>query len=386
MRRGRSNLFLLLLLVILAVGGLLYFRMKQPGRVVTEHPMPTAMPMVTVVVTAQSIAQGAQITEEMLTTVEIPQTMWLAAYFTDTMAVVGQYAKYPLDAGIVLTTAMVAPTAGETTITGSRWATLIPPGWTAISIPITRLSAAAYGIRDGDRVDVIATMLMVEVDQKYQSILPNSSAAILSAKGRGVLLGGGTVEEPSPTLASSDKIQILTNQVVSGLSISPMGRVEQDPNLNVPLYAVPSERQRPRLVSQMVIKNVQVLRVGTFPLVEEQETGQVGPVAEATPGATPMPTPVPAQTVTERPDIITLIVSPQDAVALTYFLYGGAQLTLTLRNPTDTNVYDTEAATLSYILAQYNIPVPLGLPFALEPRLDQLEQPVLPNDVIVVAP
>ncbi len=392
MRRGRSSLFLLLILVVLLVVGVLYLRLrpKAPAGPI-EVATPTSLPTVSVVIAAQSIVQGAQITADMLTTVEIPQTMWLATYFTDMNLVVGQYAKYPLDPGMFLTTAMVSPTP-PVSLPGSRWATLIPPGMTAVSIPITRLSSAAYGIRAGDRVDVIATMLLVEVDSKFQSIAPNYTASVSPSRSKQVLMGGGTVEEPSGTLITGDKITTLTAQTISGTSLSPAGRVENDPALGVPFYVVPSERQRPRLVSQMVVKNVQVLHVGTFPLTSEQEQTThlplPAPAAGEMPAATttPMPTPVTRATEPEKPDLITLIVSPQDAVALTYFLYSGAQLTLTLRNPADNAQYDTEAATLSYILAQYNIPVPVALPYALEPRIDELIQPILPNDVITVTP
>lgn len=392
MRRGRSSMFLLLILIVLLVVGVLYLRLRPkapsgPAEVAT----PTALPTVSVVIASQSIAQGAQITADMLTTADIPQTMWLATYFTDLNAVVGQYAKYPIEPGMFLTTAMVSSTP-PISLPGSSWATLIPKGMTAISVPVTRLTSAAYGIRDGDRVDVIATMLLVEVDSKFQSILPNTTAAVAPSKGKQVLMGGGTVEEPSGTLVVNDKITLsLTAQTVSGQSLAPFGRVENDPALGVPFYVVPSERQRPRLVSQMVIKNVQVLHVGTFSLTSPQEvtTAPVVPLpageATPTPVASPVPTPV-TESWLEKPDIITLIVSPQDAVALTYFLYSGAQLTFTLRNPADDVQYDTEAATLSYILAQYNIPVPVALPYTFEPRLDKLVQPVLPNDVIIVTP
>ena len=78
----------------------------------------------------------------------------------------------------------------------------------------------------------------------------------------------------------------------------------------------------------------------------------------------------------ELPDIITLIVSPQDAVALTYLMYGGAKFTFTLRAPDDSTRIETEAATLQYILSQYAIPVPAKLPYVMQPRVDTLPDPV----------
>ena len=95
--------------------------------------------------------------------------------------------------------------------------------------------------------------------------------------------------------------------------------------------------------------------------------------------ATPTPMPAP-------PDVITLIVSPQDAVTLNYLIYGGAQLTLALRNPRDTNTAGTEAVTLSYLLDQYSIPIPVKLPYGFQPPVTQLAAPTLRYDSITPQP
>lgn len=86
------------------------------------------------------------------------------------------------------------------------------------------------------------------------------------------------------------------------------------------------------------------------------------------------------QTAQPAPDIITLIVSPQDADTLSYMVYTNAQMMMTLRNPTDQSRLATEAATLQFLLSQYNIPVPAKLPYALQPKIDTLARPALPND------
>ena len=82
------------------------------------------------------------------------------------------------------------------------------------------------------------------------------------------------------------------------------------------------------------------------------------------------------------PDVVTLIVTPQDAVTLNYLIYSGAQLTLVMRNPQDTSVVPTEAVTISYLLDQYNIPIPVKLPYGFQPAVSELTQPVLQNDII----
>jgi hypothetical protein len=40
----------------------------------------------------------------------------------------------------------------------------------------------------------------------------------------------------------------------------------------------------------------------------------------------------------------------------------------------------TEATSLDYLMREYNIPMPLSLPVGLEPRVDELVSPLLPND------
>ena len=97
------------------------------------------------------------------------------------------------------------------------------------------------------------------------------------------------------------------------------------------------------------------MKRGNFPLAENQPAQQ--PAEGEAPAA---------------PDIVTLIVSPQDAIMLTYLTYTQTQIQLTLRNPSDQSRQATEAATLQFLLSQYNIPVPAKLPYAVEPRINVL--------------
>jgi pilus assembly protein CpaB len=236
---------------------------------------------------------------------------------------------------------------------------------TAVSIPITRLSSAAFGIRGGDYVDVIVTMLLVDVDPANQSTLPNYTAGV--------------------TMLGANQEPLLTARITSGGESSRVGRAEQDTTLNLPLYLVPSEAQRPRLVTQMIMQNIQVLYVGTFPLPGESASDQTAAPTSGAPTATPQPANQQQTVSVTRPDIITVMVTPQDAVMLTYLVYSGAEINLTLRNPEDKTLgSQPDAATLEYLLTQYNIPVPKKLPYAVQPRLDTLQQPKLPNDPTAV--
>jgi pilus assembly protein CpaB len=115
----------------------------------------------------------------------------------------------------------------------------------------------------------------------------------------------------------------------------------------------------------MVLQNVAVLKLGTFalpqaPVAPEQTEGETQQVAQQP----------------EIPDVLTLVVSPQDSVTLSYLVYGGAKLTMTLRNIQDESRVATEAATLQFLLSQYNIPVPAKLPYSMQPRIDSLASPL----------
>ena len=122
------------------------------------------------------------------------------------------------------------------------------------------------------------------------------------------------------------------------------------------------------MISQTLLSDARILQVGTF-----EKPAPVQPASQPTP--TPIPGATPAPTVTTNPDIITLIVSPQDAVTLNYLIYSGAQLSLVLRGAGDDQKVQTEAVTLQYLMDQYNIPVPTKLPYGFEPRVDVLKLP-----------
>ena len=386
MRRGRVFIYIALIIVVVITGvGIWWWRSRAPAETTTEPQVTPATLYVEIITAGQNIYPGTAITEEMLNTIQIPQDQLVAGEYTNVADVVGLYAKLAITQGVPIVSSMVSVTPGNVSLPGSTWAPFIPQGLTAVSIPITRLTSVAYGIRDGDYVNIIVTLLLVDVDPAYQSILPNTSGGVIASNGSALLIGSGQGADAATSLAQGELLN-LTAQVVSAGTGGPIGRVEYSDDLEQPFYVVPSEEQRPRLVTQMIMQNIQVLHVGTFPL-----PGEIGSdlLTSPTPGPGATPTPVPAEATTQvtvivRPDIITLMVTNQDAVTLTALIYNGAQITLTLRNPNDQVVgAQPDAATLEYLLTQYDIPVPAKLPYALEPRLDELEPPVLKNDEIV---
>jgi Flp pilus assembly protein CpaB len=305
--------------------------------------------MVDVVVAGQNIPKSAIIDEGMLSTQSLPETSVSANMITDRAQVVGKYAKYQLDQGHFISPADVAESTLEIPQGGSEAARLVPPGMVAISVPMSKLGLVDYGIRDGDHVNLILTALFVDVDPGFQSILPNI----------------GTVIDPNATTAPP---------------AGPVGRTEIDPVLNLPIYVVASEPQRPRPVSQMILQDIQVLHVGKFTLPAEEEAQQAA-AAQPTPAATPAP----GATQVEPPASITLIVSPQDAVTLTYLtnmtVNGSARMTLVLRGVGDETRVQTESATLQFLLSQYGITIPAKLSNALTPATTVLQDPGQPVTV-----
>jgi Flp pilus assembly protein CpaB len=352
MRRGRILIFLLLFFVVLA--GLLYFAYTQYGNVTVQPTQQAAL--TEIYYAAQNIPQGTEITQEMLGTFFIPPENVADVMFTvgEESALVGQTARFSLEQGVVLTSSMVG--TGPVEISGPTWAVQIPSGMVAAAIPTNRLSLVGYGVADGAHVNVNACLLFVDIDPAYQTVLPNYISDM-----RDVWF--------PPDQRPYISIGPLTNELPAR-----QGRTEIDPTFQKPIYAIPSEPQRPRLVCQMVLQDVVVLKLGNF----------VG--AQPAPSTDPNATPSPAQAQQGAPDIVTLMVNPQDSISLNYFVYSGATLSMSLRNPNDTSRFSAESTTLTSLLTQYNISLPSKLPYAMNPRVDVLVPPSLPNDIVTVQP
>jgi pilus assembly protein CpaB len=388
MRKGRIFFFLaLILLVGLVAVAVVYYRFILPTQnTQTEGLEPTpVIDLVDVVVVSQKIQRGSKFDETVLSMIEIPRDVFIEGYYTDIANVVGRQARVDLDANMLLTTSMVVESSDQLSSTGSIAALTIPKGMVAVSIPINRLSSVSYAPQSGDHVNVIASMLLVDLDTDWQSITPNHSAAVLGV-GPGVITGSGD-EEGSTTSSANVELEKITAQIIAAGEASVIGRADFDPLLEQTFYVVPSETQRPRLVSQTLLQDAIVLRVGDFPLngdVTEESTLDDPQVfsEETPPDETNVEDVQAVEPEPELPDLITLIVTPQDAVTLNYLIYTGAQLTLALRSAGDDTRVQTEAATLDFLLTQYNLPVPVKLPYGLEPRVDQILPPQLPNDIV----
>jgi len=358
-KTGRIFILVALLLILLVVAAVVLLR-EQIFPAPTANTEPTQIPatdLVKIAVLAQPVTHGTQLTQDLILFVEYPRaSLTEGLFFTEDQVVnvLDKRAKFDLAQGTPITPALITDLPA-----GSYASYLIPRGMVAVSIPISRLTSVAYALQPGDHVNLIGSILLVDMDAEFQSILPNNSGVILFP---GRPLGEATL----------GTAVIQGGEMVSGMT----GRTVIDTTLNQALYVIPSEAQRPRLISQTLIQDVVVLWVGNFP------------EGELVMGPSTTPTPVPegegegeVETATEspNPDIISLIVTPQDAVTLNYLMLSGAQLNLALRGAGDDQRIPTEAVTLQFLMEQYGIPYPAKLPYGIQPRVDELIYPSLEN-------
>jgi pilus assembly protein CpaB len=246
---------------------------------------------------------------------------------------------------------------------GSLAANEIPAGMTAYSLAVSPETAVASAPQSGDHVMVIACLLISDLDTNYQTQLPNNTTYVIRA-------GFGSTE----------------NGITESMVVAPYapgvgssrGRFEIEGTTNEPIYIVPSEEQRPRLVCQTVLQDVTILNVGMF----EMESDDVVSPTEPTPVVA---TEQAEQTGSNYPGSITLIVSPQDNLILNYLALSGAQLSLALRSAGDQQAFTTDPVTLQYIMDTKNIPAPAKIPYGVAPRVDALVYPSF-NDYILTTP
>ncbi len=374
MRRGRILIVVALILILCVVVGYLVSRMGGGGGGGGAEATPVAPDVGYILIAAQDIPRGAEIVDGALVVAPFPADSIVETMLHDKAQATGFRARLDIVRGLPITENMITKEPGDLLGSGSEAAIAIPRGMTAIAVPITRLSSIAYALRPGDQVDVLASFLLVDLDRDFQSREPNDTLIMLGTEGEN--LTAFVCNE----LKQGDKGPECINPVPP-----PFGKLVTEEVSKQPLYAKPQEPQRPRLVSQRLIDYATVLHVGTFTLEAEEEAAANASVAAAQAGGAPPAQGAQGQQATTgpvivRPDIVTLIVTPQDALALNWAIKSGVDLVLTLRAPGDTSADVTSSVTLQYLIENYDITVPAKQPYGLEPRNDDIIVPALPND------
>jgi Flp pilus assembly protein CpaB len=282
---------------------------SQPGQ-------PGSVDMVEIVVAVQNLPRGIVIPENGVGTQLWPRENLPEAgnyFLADEIGdVVGKIARTDIFRGSPILQRQIVDNLYEIARSGSDAAAIMNAlpqdrSWVAVSIPLdpSGVGQVAYGIQDGDYVDVILSFLYVDVDPTFQTRLPNNISLItriVTAEGgdQGLTIGAPRQGRIEPSTLTPD-----------GMLLSP---------------SEPS--QRPRLVTQRTVTDAFVVHVGYFPqggqfigatpTPEEIATAEPPPPGTETQQQQQQQQPTAQPTATAyAPLIITLAVTPQDALVLT---------------------------------------------------------------------
>lgn len=316
----------------------------------TPEPTMTPVVFVDLVIAVQELPRGIIIPENALAIRPWRQDAVPVNAVTNIEDVVGKRARTDIFREQPILTNLLVDDLTEIARVGSDAAAVLPPGLVAVALPIDRLTSVAYAPQDGDRVDLIISLLYVDIDEAFQSINPNRITLFR---------------------ITDDGIELL-----EGIE----GRV--DSTQLGPVIVGPSERARPRLVTQRTIQDAFVVHVGNFPpngrFIGVPPTPTPVPVEaeDGEQGTPPPPTPTPP-----RPDIITLGITPQEAVVLTWLIEARVPVTLALRSAQDTSRTNTTEVTLDYLMSQYGITLPGKRPYQIEPAIRSIRQIIAQQEI-----
>lgn len=324
----------------------------EPAATITPTQEP--IELATIVVAVQNLRRGQEIPPDAVDLRDWPVDSVPRNAITNLETIIGQRARTDIFVEQPILTSMVIPNLTDLASAGSDLAASIPDNFRAIAVPMDRLTSVAYGIQPGDRVDIIVSMLFVEIDEEFQAILPNNVDLV-------------RIDEEG-----IDRIDDLDGRVETRTFPTATGGT-------VTFQAVisPSEEARPRLTTQMTVQDAQVMWVGDLPadgvifgepatptpVVLDEAEQQQAQQAAATPTS-----------ISTRPDIVVLAISPQDAVAITYMIEARIPITFALRSATDTSQVPTNPVTLSYLLNEFNIVLPERLEYSIQPAIRSIRQ------------
>jgi Flp pilus assembly protein CpaB len=332
-----------IVLAILAVAGVAVVLLNQGGGIISPPPpsepaegapTPEVIPTVEVIVARQPVARGGEFPPGSLGRITYPETQRPPNAITNEAETIGQIAKIEIAPGQIILRDYLRPkTAGPS----GEAAFETPAGHVLVAFPIDRQSSVAYAVQTGDFVDVLMTVSFVDLDPEFQTVLPNKFSFITTEP---IIIG----EEVVGTQISIDPSKATDE-----------GRLSIE-NEDFPGFEFPAEAQRPRRVAQLTVQKAKVVKVGSW-LPEPTPA----PIEEGAPPPTPA-----------APDIVSLAVTPQDALVLLWARQTKARMELALRAAGDENAdHSTEAVTLQYMLTRFSIAVPPRLEFAI----DKSEEP-----------
>jgi len=275
--------------------------------------------------------------------------------FSDPEEVIGRMLKTDVARGQEILAPMLALSPADLTDQGSDLSLYVDEGKVAVAFPIDLFTGAAFAIRPGDMVDAVMTVRLVEVDDEFTTKRPNIWERV--------------IEE-----------QLLEGQSFLASETSE-GRLELVPGINTVAVIEPGDgkEQIPRRTTQLTLQQMEVLWMGTWRdprRALNQEFNANAQLSAQQPGATP--TPFPKERPENRPDLVILSMSAQDALILKWALETGIGIDLVLRGQGDTTPFVTASVSLPQVLQGGILSVPETGEFSLEPRVDEVPVPSVP--------
>jgi Flp pilus assembly protein CpaB len=325
MNRSRMLILLGILLLVgaLAVLVILPSALTPPP---PDEPVATPepeIPTTEIIVAAQSIPRGAVISPDAVVPSKWPNDSLPPAdlIIVDPEEVIGKIARTDILRGQPALKSLVASDPKDLVARGGDASLFIPPDKRAIAFPINKFSSVGYSIGSGDHVDVVVVFSIIDVDQEGQyPIIP---------------FNRDLVDE---LIAAGMEPQEAVSRVITKLD---------------------QIKPEPRLLSQLTLQNIEILHVGEWPVggvlprpTPTLSPDQIAAQQPAAEGGTPTATP-------PRPDMIVLLVDPQQALILTWMMAERRMgTTLVLRGAGDNAPVSTETVSFQYIVTTFNIAIP----------------------------
>ncbi|HSH02540.1 MAG TPA: SAF domain-containing protein [Anaerolineae bacterium] len=297
-------------------------------------PRPTISDTVEVVISLQTLPRGYQITADVLETdIRLASNVG-PNVITDIDEVIGLFARNDIFQGETLTRDALIRDMTNLGQENYGPSSLIPFGYVAMSVPMDRVSTVAYGLDEGDFIDIMLTFSFYEIDSEFRTLMTNNNVLTFideAGNPTQLFIDIGRVE----TLGTGDEAVVL-----------------------------PSELQRPLPVS-MIVQNAKVIQVGPWvppdPLALPTATPDPN-APTATPGGPP-PTPTPPP-----PDVIVIALPPQQQLFIKYALESDADIDYALRSPGDNQINAVQNVDLDYLLQRFNIEVPPDINYVISPQ------------------
>ena len=322
---NRSRTFILLGIVLLLGAVAVLVLLPQQQQPQPAQPLPTPVPEIPttqIVVAAQDIPRGTIIGDDAISLGKWPDDSLPPSdlIVLKPEVVLGKRARTDILRGQPVLQSMVTVDLQQLAAIGNEASLFIPPEKRAVAFPIDRMSSVGYAIGSGDKVDMMVTFSILDVNLEGQyPVVPFNR-------------------------------ELVDELIAAGIPAEAAAQQVMADSKNAAL--------QPRLLSQLTLQNIEVLHVGEWPAqgLYQRPTPTLSPdqkAAQPAPAAGGTPTPLPP-----RPEMLILLVDPQQALILEWLKESGVLIRLALRGATDSAPVSTDTVSYQYILTNFNITVP----------------------------